>query len=70
MSDCSVERGYTALAVVERAHAVQLAAGTAVGHVDVLDITDASLSASLLAAPQDKVCEQRGSSQATRFLLL
>lgn len=50
----SPERGYTTLVAVEQAQALRLAAGTAAGHVDVLDITCASLLASLPAAPKNK----------------
>lgn len=50
----SPERGYTTLVAVEQAQALRLAAGTAAGHVDVLDVTCASLLASLPAAPKNK----------------
>ena len=61
---CSAERGYTAMAAVERSQALQLAAGTAAGHVDVLDIAASSLSASLLAAPHGKVQWRASASSA------
>ncbi len=51
----SAVKGYTAMAAVERSRALQLAAGTAAGHVDVIDVAAASLSASLLAALTGKV---------------
>lgn len=42
------------MATVERSHALQLAAGTASGHVELLDVATAALSATLPATLQDQ----------------